>query len=400
MSELNTVFKSTFDKLLGMGFDEIIQSGGELYLVGGFVRDSIRGEKSKDIDVVVTGLDMKVICEILAKHGKVDVVGKSFAVLKFTKACETIDVAVPRKDTHVDGGGHKDVVVDTENVTIYDDLKRRDFTMNAISVHHDGTMYDPFSGMRDIESGKIRCVDTDVFAMDPLRMLRAVVFAARFGFELDATTFELIRTHGEWIKRIPGERFESELRKVWFVNGSVKLLMKHLLNTGLYHNMFDAKESFAVSDFDVRNLRYSDFFYCVLSHCVQPALTYKNVLKGDSLIVTEIDKINYLVNYMQGKTPDKQRIMMYLALSESPGIIHSIVLFTYYANVVLDFTKCRYPKDRKSLAINGNDLIDLNVPQMDRNAIMFKLAELVLSDVIHNHYNDLSSKVRELIKNK
>jgi len=382
------IFEITVMKLLGMGFNSIVAEGGTPYIVGGFVRDVMLGREPKDIDVVIDGMPVQKIVNVLSRYGKVDVVGKSFAVLKFTVKGETIDVAVPRADRHFDGGGHKDVEVITGGLTITDDMYRRDFTINAMAVDFNLNMLDPTGGQDDLDMRVIRCVDSDVFAMDPLRMLRAVVFAVRFGFMIDDNTMNSIKQHAEWIKRIPGERFESELRKVWNDKAKVGELVNLLYESGLYEQMFNTGSQH-VSDFNIEavedsNMTYADFFYQLLLPTRNPKQQWLDVLRGD---ISTSEEIGYLYNFMrfaEGKGEMQVKMAMQNAIEHAPGLLCSAVIDRAYPVYLENFRTGKYPKTRLDLAMSGNDLIRMGVAPENRWYVFAKLMERVIGGLLAN----------------
>jgi tRNA nucleotidyltransferase (CCA-adding enzyme) len=200
---------------------EMILQHGKIYEVGGAVRDKYLFGKniSKDHDYLVTGIPFDELSKKLKKHGKVDLVGRSFGVIKFTRFIDgepqTYDIALPRKDIST-GAGHKDFNVDFDpNLSVEDDLYRRDFTINAMAISlDDNQLIDPLKGLEDLKSKKIRMVYKDSFKDDPLRMLRAIQFAARFEFEIDADTVKAMKKHANLINTISPERIAEELNKL------------------------------------------------------------------------------------------------------------------------------------------------------------------------------------------
>lgn len=209
--------------------------GGKCYLVGGVVRDYLLDKPIKDIDLLVTGVPMDILAKELAlwTGGKVDLVGESFGVLKLNiQGFQEIDIALPRTETKV-GDGHTgfDVAVD-HTLPIEVDLKRRDFTMNAIAVDMQGVFIDPYGGRKDIFDGIIKCVDQTAFIEDPLRILRAYQFAARFGFDIDSDTSNLIAVYCDDLDQISGERISVELEKM-VTKGDPKTVLLSMLNNGV-----------------------------------------------------------------------------------------------------------------------------------------------------------------------
>lgn len=192
---------------------------GRIYEVGGTVRDRFvdPGIEFKDRDFLVSGVPFVDLSEILKKYGRIDLVGKSFGVIKFTPARSgvTHDIVLPRRELST-GTGHKDFHVDFDHtIPVEQDLHRRDFTINAIAIDlTDGRIVDPLHGREDIRSRLIRMTSKDSFTEDPLRMLRAVQFAARFEFEIEPVTFESLKKNAPLIKTVSPERIQEELNKL------------------------------------------------------------------------------------------------------------------------------------------------------------------------------------------
>ena len=166
------------------------EAGGRALLVGGWVRDRLRGHPSKDVDVEVFGLPADRLEPLLARFGTVNTVGESFAVYKVAG----LDVALPRRESKA-GRGHRGFRVEGDpSMTPAEAARRRDFTVNAIAWDPLADEYiDPFAGRADLGRGLLRAVDPATFADDSLRVLRGVQFAARFHLHMDRQTKALCR---------------------------------------------------------------------------------------------------------------------------------------------------------------------------------------------------------------
>ncbi|MFC1663152.1 hypothetical protein ACFL04_03255 [Patescibacteria group bacterium] len=194
----------------------------EIFLVGGTVRDVLLKRKTRDFDFVVTQIKLNELFLLLKKLGQVNLVGKRFGVLKFKPANEeiTFDIALPRKEISINLRGiHTDFkIVHDEKLTIEDDLKRRDFTINAMAYKwSDNALIDPENGLTDLITGKIKTVGqpSKRFAEDYIRMLRAIRFACELDFEIEKNTGREIIKNIKYIKRpdVPGEPIAKEIVK-------------------------------------------------------------------------------------------------------------------------------------------------------------------------------------------
>lgn len=215
-----------------------ITDRGKLYEVGGSVRDSLidPGIEIKDRDYLVTGIAYDQLAEILDRYGRVDLVGKSFGVIKFTQggSKSTVDVVIPRKEIST-GAAHRDFQVDYDpDLPVEEDLKRRDFTINAIArAIPSGEIMDPYGGRRDIESKTIRIVFADSILEDPLRTLRGAQFAARFEFEIEQETLRKMKEAAHLIDTVSPERISEELNKMLLKADKPSIGFRYLLDVGV-----------------------------------------------------------------------------------------------------------------------------------------------------------------------
>ena len=206
-------------ELIGRTADE---AGLETYVVGGFVRDSIMGRECKDIDIVTIGSGIelaKKVSERIGKHSKVSVF-KNFgtAMVHFKEGDEDwqVEFVGARKESY-SHDSRKPIV---EDGTLEDDQLRRDFTINAMAIclneSRYGELIDPFDGIGDIKRNIIKTpCDPDItFSDDPLRMLRAIRFAARLDFSIHPDTFEAVKRNAHRIEIVSMERNIEEINKM------------------------------------------------------------------------------------------------------------------------------------------------------------------------------------------
>lgn len=184
--------------------------GGRAYFVGGYVRDLFMGRKNKDIDIEIHGISEADIGKILMSLGKVMEIGKSFGI--YGLKGYNLDIALPRRE-RATGKGHRDFDVEVNShLGTLNAAMRRDFTINALMQDIlTGEIIDHFGGRSDLEKGIIRHVNNKSFSEDPLRVLRAAQFAARFSFAVSEDTIKLCRNID--LTALPKERILSELSK-------------------------------------------------------------------------------------------------------------------------------------------------------------------------------------------
>lgn len=242
--------------------NDIIAAGGNIYAVGGIVRDAIMGTPSDDLDIVVRGIPYDKLFSILSKYGTatdtshVDENGKKdFGSTKFVSSnkdfnnfldlngvVKEIDVMLPRKDAKDPNvKGHKGIKSEVNPMfTIEDDLKRRDITINAIAMGLNGDLIAGGTGLEDIKNGVIKAVSEDAFIEDPLRMLRAIRFAARYNYDWDPNTINLIKNNAALLadkSELPKERFLMEFRKM-IGKADLSRAVKLIVDLGLYKHIF------------------------------------------------------------------------------------------------------------------------------------------------------------------
>ncbi len=179
----------------------------KIYEVGGAVRDELLGLRVTDRDYVVVGATPQEMLRLGFKP-----VGKDFPVFLHPKSHEEYALARTERKTARGYKGFK--IHAAPDVTLEDDLARRDLTINAIAKDERGRIIDPYGGVKDLEAGVLRHV-SPAFAEDPVRVLRVARFAARFGFDVAEETLELMRemTQNGEVDALVAERVWQELAK-------------------------------------------------------------------------------------------------------------------------------------------------------------------------------------------
>lgn len=248
--KLQLLTESTQEEQILLFLKKIIKNtewNGKILLVGGAVRDEIMGKKPKDLDFVVNGgIDAGITFSVwLAqklgnyKENSNPVVYPRYGTAKlslnrnkFNLPSIDLEFVAPRKETYKEGSRNPDVT----NGDLTDETMRRDLTINSLmkNISTDEVIDLSGNGINDIKSGIIRTTSNPdiIFKEDPLRMLRAIRFTVKYGFEMDPRTFEGIKKHSESIDIISKERIADELSKILVSSDPVKgiVLMK---DTGL-----------------------------------------------------------------------------------------------------------------------------------------------------------------------
>jgi len=191
--------------------DHLLAKGYRPVVVGGYLRDALLEIPSKDIDIEVFGAESLVQLEsLLLPFGKVNSVGKSFGVVKLQLEGVEVDFSLPRLEKKV-GEGHKGFSVTLDGALSFAEAaSRRDFTINAMGYDlKERKLLDPFGGRDDL-------VNSQTFIEDPLRLYRAVQFAARFELDITRELLVLARrmVRDRMLEELPKERIFGELKKL------------------------------------------------------------------------------------------------------------------------------------------------------------------------------------------
>lgn len=210
----------------------VVPEGAKVYIVGGTVRDLLRGKTSDDVDFCVVGATEAGMESLGYKQ-----VGAAFPVF-LDDSRRQLALARLEKKT---GVGYNGFEVSTSGVTLEDDLRRRDFTINSIAVDIDSEeVIDPFGGVDDINSKILRATSAKAFVEDPVRALRLARFAARFSdFAVDEGTVTLAKAiTKEDYAAVPGDRLRLEFEKMWKTAEDPIRFFHVLIDTGVLALLF------------------------------------------------------------------------------------------------------------------------------------------------------------------
>ena len=251
-------------------FKEVHAAARELnvkaYVIGGFVRDYILKRPSKDIDIVCLGSGIELaerVAQKVGKEGKVTVF-KNFGTAMLQLDDWEVEFVGARKESY-NRNSRKPVV---ENGTLEDDQNRRDFTINALAISLNpedyGALLDPFGGVKDLKRKIIRTpLDPKItFSDDPLRMMRAVRFAAQLNFDIAPDTFDALIEQADRLQIVSAERIVDELNKI-ILTKKPSYGFKLLYHARLLHQFFP--EMVALQGVEERNGHtHKDNFYHTL----------------------------------------------------------------------------------------------------------------------------------------
>ena len=377
---------------------KIRDAGYEAFAVGGCVRDTLLGRTPEDWDVTTSARPeaVKAIFERTVdtglQHGTV-------TVLKNRKGYE---VTTYRIDGEYHDGRHPDSVEFTPN--LLEDLKRRDFTINAMAYSHETGIVDEFGGMEDLKAGIVRCVGRpeDRFTEDALRLLRALRFSAQLGFEIEESTYAAIKTIAPNLAKVSKERVQAELTKLLLSAHPERILL--LKETGLSAQIvpgFDAVFATLFSKLSrlpaEKSLRWAGFLLC------QSTKQAEAVLKGLKMDNGTIGNVSRMIEGAKETLPLEKpavrramsRYTPYqlegaLKLKELMGSPDAAEIRRLREEIIRD-GDCVSLKD---LAVKGRDLLEAGVERGPMvGEILNHLFDLVL---LHPEKNDRELLLKEV----
>jgi len=181
-------------------------AGHEVWLVGGAVRDLLRGEERADLDIVVT----EDAAELASRLGEPESAQETFNTATVRLRDVQVDVAGARRETYA----HPGALPEVEPASLSEDLARRDFTVNAMAIplHGPAELIDPSRGLTDLDAGLLRVLHPNSFRDDPTRALRAARYAARLDMGVEAVTLALLEATD--LRLVSADRVRAEIRRI------------------------------------------------------------------------------------------------------------------------------------------------------------------------------------------
>ncbi len=394
-------------------------AGYEAYAVGGCVRDSILGKEPKDWDITTSAkpLETKALfkrtIDTGIQHGTVTVMIKG----------EGYEVTTYRVDGEYTDGRHPKGV--TFTASLIEDLKRRDFTINAMAYNEQHGVVDCFNGIDDLKNGIIRCVGNakERFTEDALRMLRAVRFSGVLGFDICKDTHTAIKVLASTISKISRERIQAELEKLIMSShpDRISVLYDTELMKYIFPEMLPMPNNYSCS------LLTDKLNEAPHNHYIRWALfiTYANgntneydLLRSLKFDNATIKICNQLLKYKDEALSLNQSDLRHIIVKIGKDIFGNYYIpyrkiLISYDEDALNFLKqieAVYENIKArgdclsigELAVNGNDIRSLGITEGKQiGAILNMLFELVLNDYSLNSKDYLLEYSKEYIhKNK
>lgn len=222
-------------RLLQLVRAEATQAGLPLYIVGGAVRDLVLGRRLNDLDLIVAGDATRLAHSLVSRHGGRVTVHSKFGTAKWflpksltpnPLTPDALDLISARSETYK----HPAALPTVKSGSLSDDLRRRDFTINALALRldgpHFGELRDDFHGMEDLQQGMIRVLHPGSFLDDPTRMYRAVRYAGRYEFRIAEDTLALIPAARSLVEKLSAQRIRHELDLIMDEPNAVSMLSR------------------------------------------------------------------------------------------------------------------------------------------------------------------------------
>ena len=396
--------------------NKLNDNGYEAYIVGGCVRDSIIGNEPHDWDICTSATPDEII-KVFSGY-KIIPTGLKHGTVTITINAENYEITTYRIDGEYEDSRHPKKVEFTKSLE--EDLSRRDFTINAMAYNDIVGLVDLFGGEDDIKCGIIRCVGNpdDRFQEDALRIMRALRFAARFGFKIDASTYESMNNHKKLLHNISKERINSELTQllmyrrsdVYYLLCYAKDIMIELFGftKEVYLNNI---EPILYSD-SIREVRIA-FFFTNEPHAAKDMLV--NMKYDNKTISTVFNILTYaekVFEYNPSRTDmiyfvkkmmneigyeDTRKTLFYCVTYASiKSNDRDVILYEnmqYNATVVDSNNDCY---KISQLALNGNDIKHFGYKGEQIGTILYYLLDMVMKGNIENTKESLTKRLEEL----
>ena len=369
--------------------DTLHTAGFEAFVVGGAVRDMLLGEKPSDFDIT-TACPPEILVTLFnktvntgIKHGTVTVVTE----------CGNVEVTTYRRDVSYTDHRKPDNVDFISN--LYEDLKRRDFTVNAFALSLDGNITDEFGGMQDLKDKIIRAVGVPEqrFFEDALRILRAFRFSAKLNFKIEQETLNAALHSAHLLKNISCERIFSELKQTIMSDHPEKI--EPLINVGAFEHLHILKfENSIPLKCLPKNFKMRFFKFCQLTGS-NPLLVCKSLKVPNDLFdyCNDIQKLFEL-------NLDDDDIGIKIALN----LVGEDILKDYYLLNGKNFERVdeilsgNEPYTISHLKVNGNDIIGLSISGKNVGKVLEYLLNKVIKEPHLNQKETLLLLAKEYMK--
>jgi polynucleotide adenylyltransferase region len=390
---------------------EIIQSlcshGFSAYAVGGCVRDTLLGVEPKDWDITTSASPV----EVKEIFGHTLDTGIEHGTVTIMRGKIGYEVTTYRIDGKYSDGRHPDQVKFTPN--LFEDLRRRDFTINAMAYSDETGLVDEFCGMEDLEKKVVRCVGEakERFQEDALRMLRAIRFSAQLGFTIESDTWQAMIQMAKNLSLVSKERILVELTKT--ICSSHPEMVKKIFDSGLHKEIGQHFSLLSARDAEVMALsgqlpeeKHLRFALLFKNQSGEEAKAILKELKADN---DTIKKVKILVEYIDRKLPRNEKKMRQTLSEIGPERVRDWILLKKVLGEEVEDCQNRLQEilergdayTLQMLAVDGATLIRAGIkPGPNLGQILGELLSYVIEDPSKNTMMFLLEKVKEICYNQ
>ncbi len=390
-----------FPGFVGFSLDRLEEKGFSAYLVGGCVRDFLMKKTPHDFDITTNALPDEIL-QCFSDIKTLDI-GKKHGTITLVFDKETVEVTTYRIDGEYKDSRHPESVTFTDRIE--DDLSRRDFTMNAIAYSPKRGFVDPFCGRQDIENKRIISVgQADVrFEEDALRILRALRFSSRLGFEIEYGTSKALHQKKQLLKSIALERINDELCGILDGSFAADVLSEYfdVIKTVIPLLLGINKEAVRRAEHMSMTVKLCTLF-STFSGDGNLSVELKH-LKFDSKTVKNVSTVVAVSEQYREKFSERE---IKLAVSET-GVNTAKLIYEYlfckYGDERYSFaydTLCRFVENNECMTIGGLDIKgdeiikSCSIHPSKTGVILRHLLEDVINGLVPNQNNALVERAK------
>ena len=351
------------DKIIKNILKNLENEGYEAYIVGGYVRDTILGKKTFDIDICTNALPKEIVNIFPLNQSSNGYGGFNFKIKEYC-----IDITTYRRELKYEG--HSPIEIEYIS-NLFEDIKRRDFTINSLCMDKNGNIIDLLNAKDDLNKKIIRCIGNanKKFNEDPLRILRAIRFATTLDFTIEHNTYDALVKYKDNVKNLSQDRIKEELSKI--------------LSSSHYQKGLDLLEETGLKE--ILNITYNDIKYVSDIHGMwaQINIPHLNFSKTEK---ENIDKIKLIIKKKDINNFDLFNDGLYICqvAGEILGI-DKLVINKLYKSMPI--------KSMKDIEITGKDII--NILKIEPSK---KVSEIINDIKIQILNGNLKNKKKEIIK--
>jgi len=390
----------------------------EVYIIGGFVRDSLLGLQPKDCDLATSALP-EMITSIFSDQ-KCLLIGLKHGTVTVIIDDTPIEITTYRKESDYKDHRHPQNV--DFNTDLKSDIARRDFTINGLAYHPEKGIIDYFGGLRDLQEGIIRCINdpNERFTEDALRIIRALRFSSVYDFKIELETSQAIHRNKALLEYVSQERMTHEFTLLLMGKGYERVISNYqdifkFISVGfdsLFVERLDRGSVAKLANSNDLVIRLAMFLDLVLKHN-EPIkiIEAKKILAKMRFPRKTIKNVLNLIEYQKVEINNKMDIKLLMSKMGNDNLDKLILM--KYNNETIDLIQykklCQLKQaiiDNKEtyqlnqLNVDGKDILDLpNIKVAQINLILNSLLEMVIKEEIENKKAVLLSTAQTMIDN-